>query len=55
MGQLLNKRRYGNMVCLKGTEMTYVHLENVIGYPKMVDPIGELVNAAKSIGTSFGN
>lgn len=51
---LLNENRFGNMVCIKGTQMTYAHLENIIGHPKLVDPDGQMVNAAKSIGISFG-
>ena len=30
-------------------------LENVIGHTKNVDPEGELVNTAKSIGISFAD
>lgn len=52
---LLNDNRFGNMVSLQGRYMTYVHLENVIGSQKMVDPKGEIVEAARSIGISFGD
>ena len=53
--ELLAENRFGNMVSLQGRKMTYVHLENVIGSQKMVDPKGELVETAKSIGISFGD
>lgn len=53
--ELLNESRFGNMVCLRGNKMSFVHLENVIGRLKTVDPEGELVTMAKSIGIEFGN
>ena len=46
--------KFGNMVTLKGNEMSYDSLENVIGKNKAVDPNGELVNIARAIGVSFG-
>ena len=46
--------KFGNMVTLKGNEMSYESLENVIGCNKAVDPNGELVNIARAIGVSFG-
>ena len=53
--ELLADSRFGNMICLEGRKMSFVHLENVIGRPKLVEPCGELVNTAKSIGISFGD
>lgn len=53
--ELLLDERYGNMVTLKGNEMSYVHLENVIGRNKLVDPNGEIVKTARSIGITFGD
>jgi 6-phosphofructokinase 1 len=53
--ELINNGRFGNMVCLRGTKMSYVHLENVIGRPKLVDPEGQIVSTARSIGISFGD
>jgi len=47
--------KFGNMVCLKDNQMTYASLEDVIGANKAVDPNGELVQAAKAIGTCFGD
>lgn len=52
---LINKGKFGSMVCLKGNEVTYDSLENVIGNNKKVDPNGELVTAAKKIGISFAD
>lgn len=53
--ELVHKGKFGNMVCLKGDEMSFEYLENVIGQLKNVDPDGELVQVARSIGTSFGD
>lgn len=35
--ELINKGKFGSMVCLKGNEITYDSLENVIGNNKKVD------------------
>ena len=43
------------MVCLKGNEVSYDSLENVIGNNKQVDPSGELVTIAKKTGISFAD
>lgn len=53
--ELINNENFGSMVCLKGNEITYDSLENVIGNNKQVDPNGELVNVAKKIGISFAD
>ncbi len=52
--ELLMQGKFGNMVTLKGDEMSYDSLENVIGQNKAVDPHGELVEIARAIGISFG-
>ena len=46
--ELINSNLFGNMVALKGNKVSYESLENV-------DPEGELVNTAKSIGISFAD
>jgi 6-phosphofructokinase 1 len=46
---------FGNMVCLLGGRMSYISLEDVIGETKNVDPNGELVGVARSLGISFGD
>jgi ATP-dependent phosphofructokinase / diphosphate-dependent phosphofructokinase len=53
--ELINEGRFGNMVCLNSNRMTFEHLENVIGQVKLVDIDDELVQTARSIGTSFGD
>jgi 6-phosphofructokinase 1 len=53
--ELINEGRFGNMVCLNSNKMTFEYLENVIGQIKTVDINDELVETARSIGTSFGD
>lgn len=52
--ELINEGKFGNMVCLKGNDISYVSLEEVIEKNKNVDPEDELVSTAKKIGISFG-
>ena len=44
-----------DMVCLKGDEIFYVSLEDVIGKEKYVDPNHELIKISKSMGIGFGD
>lgn len=53
--KLAEQGLFGNMVTLKGTEMSYDSLEHVIGKNKNVDPAGEMVQTAKSLGIVFGD
>ncbi len=53
--ELIHEGRFGNMVCLNSDKMTFEYLENVIGQIKAVELDNELVNTARSIGTSFGD
>lgn len=53
--ELINEGKFGNMVCLKGNDISYESLEDVIGRSKNVDVDGELVKMAKKIGISFGD
>ncbi|WP_017755347.1 6-phosphofructokinase [Calidifontibacillus oryziterrae] len=52
--ELLANGQYAQMVALKGTEIKAVPLESAIKKLKQVDPEGELVKAAESVGISFG-
>ena len=57
---MIDEGLFGNVVTLKGENMSYTSLEEVIGDAKFgkqkrVDPDGELVRAAKSIGVCFGD
>lgn len=51
---LIAKKKYGNMVCLRNGKMSHVSLEDVIGTNKLVEPDGELVHVARGLGISFG-
>lgn len=54
--ELINKGLYGNMVALRGNDITYVSLEKVIGKIKTIEPqTNSLVQVAKNIGISFGD
>ena len=58
--ELISQGLFGNVVTLKGNDMTFSSLEEVIGQAKVgkqkhVDPNGELVMAAKAIGVCFGD
>ena len=54
--ELINQGKFGEMICLKGVEMSSDSLENVIGQKsKLVDPEGDLVKVAKKIGISFAD
>jgi 6-phosphofructokinase 1 len=46
---------FGMMVALHGDSIVSVDLAHAIGHLKSVDPIGELVRAARAIGIGFGD
>ena len=57
---MIDEGLFGNVVSLKGGNMEYTSLEEVIGdakfgKQKLVDPNGDLVLAAKAMGVSFGD
>ena len=57
---LIAQEKFGNMVCIRNGQMSYESLETVIGSgkygaAKTVDPEGELVYVARSLGISFGD
>jgi 6-phosphofructokinase 1 len=45
----------GGMVALRGDRIERVSLADVLARPRRVDPLGERVAAARSIGTIFGD
>jgi phosphofructokinase-like protein len=53
--ELANEGKFGTMVGLQGNVITAVSLEEAVGNLKTVNPDGELVGIAKSVGVSFGN
>jgi ATP-dependent phosphofructokinase / diphosphate-dependent phosphofructokinase len=52
---LVHEGKFGNMVCLKGDDISYVPLEEVVDKNRLVDVDGNLVRTARSIGISFGD
>jgi 6-phosphofructokinase 1 len=57
---MIVNKQFGSMVCLRGGVMSHVSLEDVIGSDvkvssggKYVDPDGDLVKVARSLGISF--
>ncbi|MBU6161830.1 MAG: 6-phosphofructokinase [Myxococcales bacterium] len=45
----------GRMVCLHGTHVTDVPIEDAVGRQRTVDPEGELVRTARAIGVCMGD
>jgi ATP-dependent phosphofructokinase / diphosphate-dependent phosphofructokinase len=52
---LIARGGMGRMVALRGTSIVDVPIADAIARPKLVDPEGELVETARSVGVSFGN
>ena len=52
---LIAQGGFGKMVCLRQARVQTVDIAAAVGAMKSVDPKGELVLAAKSIGISFGD
>jgi len=46
---------WGAMVALRGDHIVRVPIADAVAEPKLVDPEGELVAAARAIKTSFGD
>lgn len=52
---MLTKGQFGSMAALKGTEIVPVPIEKAIQRLKLVPPDHPLIDAARSVGTSFGD
>jgi phosphofructokinase-like protein len=52
---LIARRGFGQMVALRGEDIVCVGIEEAIGRMKAVDPNGELVTIARSVGIHFGD
>jgi 6-phosphofructokinase 1 len=52
---LLAAGKSGRMVCLRGTRIESVTFETATSSPNLVDPEGELVRAARAVGTELGS
>jgi 6-phosphofructokinase 1 len=53
--EMLSRGEYNKMVCLKGSEVTAVDLEKVAGKLKLVPTDHPLIEAARRVGTNFGD
>ena len=53
--RLVVEERFGHMVALRGEEIEAVPLERAINRLKLVDPGGQLVQNARSLGLVFGD
>ncbi len=53
--ELLRRGELDRMVALRGTEIVSVPISEVAGKLRRVEPDSELVRAARSVGTSFGD
>jgi phosphofructokinase-like protein len=52
---LIAKGDFGKMVALRGDSIIAVPIRDAVSNPKYVDPKGELVATARSLGISFGD
>jgi 6-phosphofructokinase 1 len=52
--ELCARGAYGRMVCLRGTTVRSVPIEEALGKPKYVDPNGQLVATARGVGIEIG-
>ena len=52
---LIARGEFGKMVCLRGTRIESVPLTDAIGTAHLVDPSSDRVQAARSVGISFGD
>lgn len=53
--RLVAKREFGKMVALRGTDIVAVPIAEASSQQKLVDPDGDLVRAARSVGITFGD
>ncbi|HHW30979.1 MAG TPA: 6-phosphofructokinase [Clostridiaceae bacterium] len=53
--EMVVQKKYGVMVSLQGKDIVPVPLEDAVNSIKTVDPEGELVRIAKSVGVGFGD
>lgn len=52
---LIAQRGFMKMVAVRGSRLEFVDIAEAIGKMKAVDPKGELVNVARSVGIHFGD
>jgi 6-phosphofructokinase 1 len=52
--ELVEKGLFGEMVCLKGTQIKSVPIEKAVRRLKLVNPRGQMVGAAEELGIMMG-
>jgi ATP-dependent phosphofructokinase / diphosphate-dependent phosphofructokinase len=52
--ELIESGAFGQMVCLKGRHITSVPIEDAVQSLKLIDPTGEMVRHAESLGIMLG-
>jgi 6-phosphofructokinase 1 len=52
---LVARGQFNRMVCLRGTKIESVPLDEALEQMKVVDPASEIVHAARATGTTFGD
>ena len=52
---LVANKRFGHMVAVRSDEIVDVPIRDAVSRPKYVDPAGQMVSAARSLGISFGD
>jgi len=52
---LIGQKKFGKMVALRGDEIVDVNIRDAVSNPKYVDPDGQMVMTARSLGVSFGD
>jgi 6-phosphofructokinase 1 len=53
--ELIERRAFGRMVCLKAGRIGSVPLEEAVGANKRVDPDGDYIRVARATGITFGD
>ena len=53
--KLVEEKKFGISVAINGTKLTYNNLNDIVGETKFVPKDGELVQAARNTGISFGD
>jgi 6-phosphofructokinase 1 len=52
--EMVTQRQFGHMVALRGGQIVKVPLEEAVGKQKLVDPDGQMIKTAESIGICVG-
>ncbi|HYR29221.1 MAG TPA: ATP-dependent 6-phosphofructokinase [Thermoanaerobaculia bacterium] len=55
VADLAAQKKYGHMVAVRGEDIIDVPISQAVSRPKYVDPNGQMVDAARSLGISFGD